>query len=295
LDSLCERIKIILQKNYDLKTYIALLATLIGVFTFGQGKENKGKFYVYWGWNHAQYSKSDIRFKGDNYDFTLDNVVAHDRQSDFGIKYFNPVEMTIPQYNFRLGYFFHNNWNVSFGIDHMKYVMDQNQMSRINGTIDNGSAFDGNYQNQDIQLTEDFLKFEHTDGLNYANIEVRRFDNLLRLPISKNGKGIDVNLTEGIGGGILYPKTNTTLMGQPRHDEFHLSGFGVGAMVGINFTFWDYFFIQAELKGGYIDMDDIRTTQSNADKAQQDFFYSQQNIVFGAIIPMFTPKKQINF
>jgi len=268
---------------------------MISVLAFGQGKENKGKFYVYWGWNNAQYTKSDIRFKGDNYDFTLDNVVAHDRQSDFGIKYFNPVEMTIPQYNFRLGYFFHDNWNVSFGIDHMKYVMDQNQIANMNGSIANGSDFDGNYQNHPMELTEDFLMFEHTDGLNYANIEVRRFDNLLRLPISKNGKGIDVNLTEGIGGGILYPKTNTTLMGQPRHDEFHLSGFGVGAMVGINFTFWDYFFIQAELKGGYINMDDIRTTQSPSDTAQQDFFYSQQNIVFGAIIPMFRPKKQINF
>lgn len=268
---------------------------MFSAFAFGQGKENKGKFYVYWGWNNGQYTKSDIRFKGDNYDFTLDNVVAHDRQSDFGIKYFNPTEMTIPQYNFRLGYFFHDNWNISFGIDHMKYVMDQDQFAKMNGYINNGSEFDGTYNDHSQQLTEDFLKFEHTDGLNYANIEIRRFDNLLRLPISKNGKGIDVNLTEGIGGGIMYPKTNTTLMGQDRHDEFHLSGFGVGAMVGINFTFWDYFFIQAELKGGYIDMNDIMTTQSKSDKAQQNFFYSQQNIVFGAIIPVFTPKKQINF
>lgn len=275
--------------------YFALIAMLGGMFAFGQGKHNKGKFYVYWGWNHAQYSKSDIRFKGNDYDFTLDNVSAHDRQSAFGIKYFNPGSMTIPQYNFRLGYFFHDNWNVSFGIDHMKYVMDQDQMVKMNGYINNGSEFDGTYQNSDKKLTEDFLTFEHTDGLNYANIEVRRFDNLLRLPISKNGKGIDVNLTEGIGGGILYPKTNTTLMGQPRHDEFHLSGFGVGAMVGINFTFWDYFFIQAELKGGYIDMNDIMTTPSKSDKAQQNFFYSQQNIVFGAIIPIFTPKRTLNF
>ena len=284
-----------MHKIYILKVYIALLIGMFSVFALGQGKENKGKFYVYWGWNNGQYSKSDIRFKGDNYDFTLDNVVAHDRQSDFGLKFINPAEMTIPQYNFRLGYFFHDNWNISFGIDHMKYVMDQNQFAKMNGYINNGSEFDGSYSNHDMQLTEDFLKFEHTDGLNYANIEIRRFDNLVHFPISKNGKGIDVNLTEGIGGGILYPKTNTTLMGQDRYDEFHLSGFGVGAMVGINFTFWDYFFIQAELKGGYIDMDDIRTTSSKSDKAQQDFFYSQQNIVFGAIIPVFTPKKQIQF
>ena len=278
-----------------MKRYFALFTILCSLLVFGQGKDNKGKFYVYWGWNHAQYSKSDIRFKGENYDFTLDKVVAHDRQSDFGIKYFNPAEMTIPQYNFRLGYFFHDNWNVSFGIDHMKYVMDQNQNVNMNGYINNGSEFDGNYTNSNRKLSEDFLMFEHTDGLNYANIELRRFDNLVHFPISKNGKGIDVNLTEGIGGGILYPRTNTTLMGKERYDQFHLSGFGVGAMVGINFTFWDYFFIQAELKGGYIDMNDIRTTASNKDKAQQNFFYSQQNLVFGAVIPVFTPKKSLKF
>lgn len=278
-----------------MKAYIALFVGLFGIFALGQGKENKGKFYVYWGWNHAQYTKSDIRFKGEDYDFTLSDVTAHDRQTNFGIKYFNPSSMTIPQYNFRLGYFFHDNWNISFGIDHMKYVMDQDQNVRMNGSINDGSKFDGTYDGQYMKLTDDFLTFEHTDGLNYANIELRRFDNLIHFPISKNGKGIDLNITEGIGGGILYPKTNTQLMGRPRYDEFHLAGFGVGAMVGINFTFWDYFFVQAELKGGYIDMQDIKTTENKADKAQQNFFYSQQNLVFGAVIPVFTPKKKMNF
>ncbi len=258
--------------------------------TFGQGRENKGKFYFYWGWNHAQFDKSDIRFKGDNYDFTLEDVSAHDRQTPFSMKYFNPGKMTIPQYNFRIGYFFHDNWNISFGIDHMKYVMDQNQTVKMNGYINNGSEFDGEYNNASQQLTEDFLTFEHTDGLNYANIEIRRFDNLLHFPISKNKKGIDINLTEGIGGGVLYPKTNTQLMGKERYDEFHLAGYGIGAMVGFNITFWDYFFIQTELKTGYIKMNDIRTTQFESDKAKQNIWYSQQNVVFGAIIPVFTPK-----
>ncbi len=277
-----------------LKKYLATLILVLTVSAFGQGQHNKGKMYVYWGWNHSQYTKSDITFRGDNYDFTLKDVMAHDRQTPFGIKYINPGKMTIPQYNFRLGYFFHDNWNISFGIDHMKYVMDQGQVVKMNGYVKEGGDFDGEYANADRELSEDFLTFEHTDGLNYANIELRRFDNILHMPISKNGKGIDVNITEGIGGGILYPKTNTQLMGKERYDEFHLAGWGTAAMVGINFTFWDYFFIQAELKGGYINMSDIRTTENKADKAKQDFFFSQQNIVFGAVFPLFTPKRTLN-
>ena len=31
--------------------------------------QNKGKFYFYWGWNKAQYSYSDLTFKGDDYEF----------------------------------------------------------------------------------------------------------------------------------------------------------------------------------------------------------------------------------
>ena len=38
--------------------------------------QNKGKFYFYWGWNKAQYTNSDLSFKGDDYDFTLYDVAA---------------------------------------------------------------------------------------------------------------------------------------------------------------------------------------------------------------------------
>ena len=44
---------------------------------------NKGKFFVYWGWNWASYSDSDIRFKGSDYDFTLSDVTAQDTPSKF--------------------------------------------------------------------------------------------------------------------------------------------------------------------------------------------------------------------
>jgi hypothetical protein len=32
---------------------------------------NKGKFYVFWGGNRDGFTKSDIHFTGDNYDFTI--------------------------------------------------------------------------------------------------------------------------------------------------------------------------------------------------------------------------------
>lgn len=96
---------------------------------------NKGKFYVYWGWNRGTYSNSDIRFKGDNYDFTLSNVTANDRPTEFGFNpYFRIDRITIPQTNYRIGYFFKENYTISIGVDHMKYVMNNDQNVKINGT-----------------------------------------------------------------------------------------------------------------------------------------------------------------
>ena len=162
----------------------------------------------------------------------------------------------------------------------MKYVMRNNQTVNIDGTINVGGDFDGTYDNDNIVLTEDFLLFEHTDGLNYVNVEVSRFDNLdnwLKFPV----KNIDINLTEGVGIGVLYPKTNTTLLGKERYDEFHVSGYGISAHVGLNITFFKHFFIQSNVKVGYINMKDIRTTASTRDSASQHFTFFENMYVFG--------------
>jgi hypothetical protein len=86
---------------------------------------NKGKMYIFWGGNRESYSSSDIHFKGDDYDFTLYDVQAHDKAKGWHLDYVNPARMTIPQTNLRIGYFINDHYNISIGFDHMKYVMTQ--------------------------------------------------------------------------------------------------------------------------------------------------------------------------
>jgi hypothetical protein len=134
-----------------------------------------------------------------------------------------------------------------------------------------------------LTLDKDFLLFEHTDGLNYVNTEISRVDDISNWFGLPNTDKFQLNLTEGLGAGILYPKTNSTLLGKERNDEFHIAGYGVSAKAGLNFTFFKYFFIQTELKGGYIEMNDIRTTKSSADSAEQNFWFFQRIITVGGI------------
>ncbi|MDG1384370.1 MAG: hypothetical protein P8M66_00735 [Flavobacteriaceae bacterium] len=251
--------------------------------------KNKGKFYFYWGWNKSQYNYSDITFKGDDYDFTLSNVGAKDRQTQWDSDvYMNPTNMTIPQTVGRIGYYFHDHWNISIGVDHMKYVMVSQQFATIDGYIDLQdpvSEFNGVYDNAPIYIDEDFLEFEHTDGLNYVNMEISRVDNLGDY-LKWNSKKIQLNILESFGIGVLYPKTNTTLLSKERYDEYHFSGFGLSLKGGINLTLFDHFFVQAELKTGYLNMPNIRTTPSTADSASQEFFFFQRNISFGYVFQL---------
>lgn len=242
---------------------------------------NKGKFFISWGGNRESYSKSDVTFTGKDYRFTVADMRAHDKPKGWHIDYINPTKMTIPQTNLRLGYFFSDHYSVAIGVDHMKYVMTQDQTANVTGFI-NGPVHKGTYNNTPVDFTDEtFLTFEHTDGLNYINTEVSRHDDISKLFKIGNTDKIQVNLTEGVGFGVLYPKTNTKLLGKERHDDFHVSGFGTSLKAGLNITFFKYFYIQGELKGGYINMHDIRTTMSTDDKASQDFFFFQRILAVG--------------
>ncbi|WP_291275620.1 hypothetical protein [Flavobacterium sp.] len=262
---------------------------------------NKGKFYIFWGGNRESYSNSDIHFKGENYDFIVTDAVAHDKPKGWHLDYINPGRMTIPQTNLRIGYFISDHYNISIGLDHMKYVFTQDQIANVTGYVnlpstDEGSIYNGNYNNTPINFQENFnpdtddtspppfLTFEHTDGLNYINTEISRVDDISsKIFKSWNSDKVQINLTEGLGAGVLLPKTNTRLLGKERYDEFHLAGYGLSAKVGLNFTFFKHFFIQTELKGGYIDMNDIRTTKNTSDSASQHFWFLQRIISFGGI------------
>lgn len=244
---------------------------------------NKGKFYISWGGNRESFTESDVTFRGDNYNFTVENMRAHDKPKGWHIDYVNPTRMTIPQTDFRLGYFISDHYSVSVGWDHMKYVMSQYQLANVTGYINTGGQFDGIYNQTPTVMTEDFLTYEHTDGLNYVNAEFARHDDFSKLLGIHNTDLIQLNIIEGLGAGVLYPKTNTKLMGQERHDEFHVSGYGLSGKIALNITFLKHFYVQTELKSGYINMQDIRTTYNENDRASQDFFFFQRIIEVGGI------------
>ena len=52
------------------------------------------------------------------------------------------------------------------------------------------------------------------------------------------------------------------------------------AVIALNLSY-KRCFIQSELKGGFINMPDIRTTENKSDRASQHFFFTQINFLVG--------------
>jgi hypothetical protein len=249
---------------------------------------NKGKFYLHWGYNFSSYAKSDLRLYGKGYDFTLKNVLAHDRPTPLSATYIDLSRLSIPQFNAHFGYYLNDNYSISIGWDHMKYVLDVPQTVKISGTIDatisepaisTGSKA-GVYTNQDITLTPDFLTFEHTDGFNYASVEVERYDDAWR---AKKGN-MYLAMETGLGAGLIIPRSDVRLFGVGQNNFWNLAGWGISAKAGAKLFFNKHLFFQGSLKTGWTNLSNIRTTGRNGiDKAQQKISYLENYWVLGYI------------
>ena len=242
--------------------------------------KRKGKMFASWGYNRSAYSLSDIRFWGEGYDFTIKEAIAKDRQTKFDPKvYFNPSLFTIPQYNLRVGYFLTNKLSLSVSVDHMKYVLDNSQIATVNGSIETSASSDWakEYDQELMAITQDFVKYEHTDGLNIIYLELDYNDLLLE---TLNRK-FAVDLVTGIGAGAVVPKTNARLFENRGTDEFHLAGGSINANIGLKLFFFKHLFLHPAVKVGYVTLPDVLTNTSGNDKASQNFSYFQANMTVG--------------
>ena len=246
----------------------------------------KGQAYFYWGYNRASYNPSDIHFKGDGYDFTLYDVRAHDLPEEWDAKvYLNPTQLTIPQFNFRIGYFLTDKWHISGGWDHMKYRINEHQQVKIAGQIDKDRSeeYAGTYNNSYITLHPNrFLTVEHTDGFNFVRVGLERREVLYS---SKNNKH-HVAFNGGVSVGAMMPWTDFTLFGEKNRNFLHLAGYGFSATLGIRFEFFNYGFLQFSNQLGYTHLMDIVLEGRSSARGEQKIIFNERSLVAGAFIPI---------
>lgn len=265
-----------------MRKYLLSGLLLISELMVAQNVPNhKGSFFAFWGYNRSAYTNSDIKFVGPGYEFTLDNVVAKDAPTPLHEinKYINPALFSIPQFNLHVGYFLKDNLSISIGWDHMKYVMVNNQTVPITGFIsprvsmptqEVNPMYVGTFDHQKFQVaSSDFLTFEHTDGFNYASVEIEHYRSIW----SKNRLSLD--WVNGAGIGLVVPRSDVRLFTLGKNHFWNMAGAGASIKSGLRFNMSKRFFFDAMLKTGYTQLWDIRTTGRSVDHAEQSILFGE--------------------
>jgi hypothetical protein len=235
----------------------------------------KGSFYLQTGMNWAGFGMSDINFVGPGYDFTLEDVLAHDQ----------PYKSSI-QYNIHAGYFITEHYSISVGFDHMKYVMDVPQQLRIDGVIEpqvsspaiQTGQFAGTYDSQPITVTPELVTLEYTDGFNYVSTHLQRFDDIW---VSDNGKK-SLSIETGLGAGVIVPRADVKLFGVGMNNKLNVAGWVASLKAGLMLNFTKHIYFHGSFEAGHSSMYKIYTTGRNdTDKASQKLNFLQNSYLLG--------------
>lgn len=260
------------------KIYCLPLFLLLSVSVFAQNQEadkNSKKhswlsgMYIQWGYNNVWYTRSNIHFRlsnGDN--FELHHAKAHQRTS-FGSLYKEPLQFTIPQYNYRVGFYINKQRTkaIELNFDHTKYVVTDGQTVRVTGTIA-GQKVDENKVIDPVT----FLHFEHTDGANWLHLN---YVNLNTLLYSHKLKRNILSYIWKAGAGINIPRTDFTYHGNRLNNKFHIAGFNVGAEGGARVYPFKFLFFELTGKTGFVDYINalVDTKEMKGNRANQTFEY----------------------
>ncbi len=226
-----------------------------------------------WGYNRDWFSKSDIHFKGTypdspnspveargrEYDFTLIGAKAEDRPQFNHIADWN---FTIPQFYYRVGYIFpgENMNGIEVGFDHVKYVMNSNQTLRVQGQLYDSAAQSVINVEKDMVVGDDFVHFEHTNGANYIMLSFVRGMPLLRTRTEMH----TILCLVKPGAGIVLPRSDVSLFGVRKDNEFHVAGYVAGLEISFRYILGGHVFIETAGKGCYANYSNVLTTPGSS-------------------------------
>jgi hypothetical protein len=286
------------KNNCEMKTLIFISFLIFLPFLGASQKTSKDSqakraMFVYWGYNRSFYTDSKISFFGPGYDFSLAGVQATDRPSPEFKTYVNPSTLTVPQFNARIGFNFKKKWALSFGYDHMKYVMVHGPTyllsGRINPLIDPISNWSGDYNTEPVTTDESILHYENTNGMNYIRAEISHIDKLVRA-----SNAFAIYSVSGLGAGLVLNYNDFTFAGEKSMTTLSMSGVGASAHLGLRLEFFRHFFLQANNSVGFLYQHRVKTRGNDPYAyARQSLGYFQSEIVLGGIFYL-RPKDDCN-
>lgn len=267
------------MKQYFIQSFIVgpvkKVTTLAGILllskmsAFAQKRPLFRGMYLQWGYNTEWYTRSNIRFRGTidgvPHDFTAYKARGVD-QNDFDAIFKKPVQVSVPQYNYRIGFYLNHQKTkaIEFNFDHTKYIVSDNQRLRVKGYVG-----DKHFDQDTLVTPGNLFHFEHTNGANFYHINYVQF-----WPINKTNRraGYFVPMVKA-GIGFMIPKTDVTLFGKRLDNRFHLAGYMASVESGVKYYITHTFFLEGTAKAGFANYTNALTVEGG--KAQHKFGYGE--------------------
>ncbi len=261
---------------------IAALA-LLGTIANAQTVETKTKkhrirsVYFSWGYNTEWYTRSTVHVKqdalGENYD--LVNVQGHDHRGwDERGSVFHK-QLTIPQYNYRLGFYINEKQDlaIELNFDHTKYIITNGQTIRLTGTHNHAS------------VTEDIVFSEANGDYYYLNNGANFFlFNIVKRVGLMQSKDNDfrLDLTGKAGIGPVIPHVENSFFGYKNDPHFQVGGWNTGLETALRATICRYGYLEFAQKVDYARYSGLRI---NSGTAKQNFGTYELILSIGFILP----------
>lgn len=223
-------------------------------------KERPNEFYFSWGYNTEWYTHSDVHISQPSLgnDYTFVNIVGHDHRG-----WDNQIlqkALTIPQYNYRLGYFFNKKKNLSIELnfDHTKFIFADGQQAHLKGTL-NGKT------------TDESIDFSNGKGFYYylnngANFFLFNIVKRVNLYTTSSGN-FKIDGFGKFGIGPVIPHVENSFFGLHNKPHFQLGGWNTGIEAAIRVTFYKNVYLEYTNKLDYASYSGLRIYEGTASQA----------------------------
>jgi hypothetical protein len=253
--------------NPVLKNFV-VISMLLPLASLAQKpkKERSGEFYFSWGYNTEWYTHSNLSInqpsQGNSYTFI--GISGHDHKGwDEGL--FSKA-LSIPQYNYRIGYFFNKKKQLAIEInfDHTKFIFGDNQMVHMKGKFNN-KPIDAEVLFADSTAGSTSSSYYYLN--NGANFLL--FNIVKRWPIYMNKKEtIRIDGLGKFGIGPVIPHVQNKFFDQPENDpHFQIGGWNIGVEAALRVTFFQYVYLEYSNKLDYARYSGLKIYEGTAKQA----------------------------
>jgi len=228
-----------------------------------------------WGYNEEWYTNSNVHIQqsalGNNYEIVQAQARDH---LGWNTGILNKA-LTIPQYNYRLGFYLNEQQDMGFELnfDHTKYLLRDPQTIHVTGTMNN-------------QSVNEYVNFTQSNGFYYylnngANFFLFNF--VKRWGITRSqSNNFALDFVGKAGIGPVVPHVQNMLFGEANLPHFQLGGWNTGVETVLRATIYKYAFVEFSQKVDYARYQQLSIYEG---KAHQAFGTYEIILSVGAYLP----------